>query len=73
MMYATLLAQAAIIASLALFAGPVSTIGSASDSTNRPSIATAGAAAAHDKTRLRCRLYFGCAPTILPAIDSPQD
>jgi hypothetical protein len=73
MMYATLLAQAAIIASLALFAGPVSTIGSAADSANRPSIATAGVAAAHDKTRLRCRIYFGCAPSASSAIDSPQE
>ena len=69
MMYATLLAQAAIIASLALFAGPSSTY----HSTDRPPVFAAGAIAAHDKTKLRCRLYFGCTPAASAAIGPSLD
>jgi hypothetical protein len=69
MMYATLLAQAALIASLALFGGPASP----GDTARHSLIATAGAPVAHDKGRLRCRLYFGCAPVASLAVDSSQD
>jgi hypothetical protein len=69
MMYATLLAQAALIASLALFGGRASP----GDTTGHLLIATAGAPATHDKARLRCRLYVGCAPAASLAIDSPKD
>jgi hypothetical protein len=73
MMYSTLLAQAALIASLALLGGPASTVGAAAGSIAPTVIATAGMPATHDKARLRCRLYFGCAPTPSAAIDSSQD
>jgi hypothetical protein len=69
MMYATLLAQAAIVASLALFSGPAST----ADSVRHPYIDAAGMPAAYGKARLHCRLYFGCAPASSLTVDSLQD
>ena len=69
MMYATLLAQAAIVVSLALFGGPVST----ADPVKHPIVATAGTPAPYDRARLHCRLYFGCAPASSLAVGSVQD
>ncbi len=69
MMYATLLAQAALVASLALFGSPASTAAPAQP----PIIAATGAPAVHDKSKLRCRLYFGCVPASSTAVDSFQD
>lgn len=69
MMYATLLAQAAIVVSLALFSGPVST----ADPVKHPVVATAGTLAEHNRARLHCRLYFGCAPASSLVVNSFQN
>ncbi len=69
MMYATLLAQAAIIASLALLGGPPASTGLAANVVEPPRAASVTL----EKAKLRCRLYFGCAPSSVLVTDSPPD
>ncbi len=71
MVYGILVAQAAIIASVALFDGTISTVDLHDSSGRLSAIAPVERVTAHDKPKLRCRLYFGCAPSSIA--DSRQD
>jgi len=77
MMYATLLAQAVLIASVILSSAPIATRERIEPRTSLRVPAALPAASesliARENGKLRCRLYFGCAPATRIAGEPTSD